>query len=397
MLNRILRRLAGPDHEVKDLARAVKKLSDAQRDHSASVLARLGQLDDLIAQRSTGKDANEILHALRATTALVGKGLPAGDGAARSEARLHKSLDAVAKGNRPIIVGPWSGEVGFELLYWIPFVEWFRTRWRVAPERLVIVSRGGTEPWYGVAGARYADMFSLMTPAEFRARTDQHEHKQRGVSPFDETIARDAQVRLGIADAATLHPRLMYRLFAPYWKDEAGFGLIDRFTIHRRIAAFDDPALAGLPTNYVAVRFYFSDCFPDTAGNRAYATRAVEAIARHTPVVLLNPNLQLDDHADAVTATSSRITSIAAALSPERNLAAQTAVIARAKAFVGTYGGYSYLAPLCGVPAIGLYSELTFKLHHLAAAQRICEKLGCATVLAVDAAQAEAVHLATEM
>ena len=116
MLNRILRRLAGPDHEVKDLARAVKKLSDAQRDHSASVLARLGQLDDLIALRSTGKDANEILHALRATTALVAKRLPAGHGAARSEARLHKSQDAVAKGNRPINVGPRAGGVGFEFL-----------------------------------------------------------------------------------------------------------------------------------------------------------------------------------------------------------------------------------------------------------------------------------------
>ncbi len=41
-------------------------------------------------------------------------------------------------------------------------------------------------------------------------------------------------------------------------------------------------------------------------------------------------------------------------MTPERNLAVQTAVIARARAFVGTYGGYSYLAPFCGVRCAGV-------------------------------------------
>ena len=27
--------------------------------------------------------------------------------------------------SEPILVGPWLGEVGFELLYWIPFLRWF--------------------------------------------------------------------------------------------------------------------------------------------------------------------------------------------------------------------------------------------------------------------------------
>ena len=35
----------------------------------------------------------------------------------------------------------------------------------------------------------------------------------------------------------------------------------------------------------------------------------------------------------------------------------QTAVIAGARAFVGTYGGYAYLAPFCNVPAIAFYSD----------------------------------------
>ncbi len=59
-----------------------------------------------------------------------------------------------------------------------------------------------------------------------------------------------------------------------------------------------------------------------------------------------------------------------------RNLAVQTAVIARARAFVGTYGGYSYLAPFCGVPSLAFYSEPTFKVHHLQVAQHVFATAG---------------------
>ena len=35
----------------------------------------------------------------------------------------------------------------------------------------------------------------------------------------------------------------------------------------------------------------------------------------------------------------------------------QSAVVARARRFVGTYGGFAYLAPFCGVPAVSYYTE----------------------------------------
>ena len=395
MLNRLFRRLAGPPEELRDLARSVKKLSDAQHDQAQAALTRLTQLSEQVAQRASGKDANEILHAVRAATALVARALPGAEDEAAGEARLNEALDAVAKGSRPIVVGPWTGEVGFELLYWIPFVEWFRTRWRVAPERLVIVTRGGAAAWYGIPGARSCDIFSLLSPREFREQTSPHAHKQHNVSPLDQTILGVVDERLALGKPATLHPRLMYRLFNPYWKDEAGYGLLERFTIHRRLPVFDDPAMQGLPADYAAVRFYFSDSFPDTEDNRARARHIVERIAERMPVVLLNPGVHLDDHSDVAPAASGRIVGIADGLPPERNLAAQTAVLARAKAFVGTYGGFSYLAPLCGVPAVGLYSERTFKLHHLAAAQRVFEQLGSATLTAIDVRDTEVVRLAT--
>jgi hypothetical protein len=31
-----------------------------------------------------------------------------------------------------------AGEVGFELLYWVPFLRWFAERFDVPPERLIV-------------------------------------------------------------------------------------------------------------------------------------------------------------------------------------------------------------------------------------------------------------------
>jgi hypothetical protein len=81
-------------------------------------------------------------------------------------------------------------------------------------------------------------------------------------------------------------------------------------------------------------------------------------------------------------------------MTPARNLAVQTAVIARARAFVGTYGGYSYLAPFCGVNSLAFYSERSFKTHHLHVAQHLFEQLGGTTVVPLDVAQLPIVRLA---
>lgn len=169
---------------------------------------------------------------------------------------------------------------------------------------------------------------------------------------------------------------------------------VEQYATYARIAASDDPVLRELPDSYVAARFYFSDCFPDTPANRALVDSIVGTISRQMPVVLVNTPFAVDDHRDAQAAGGRVLAIDPAHMPPERNLAVQTAIIARARAFVGTYGGYSYLAPFCGVPAIAFYSVPTFKAHHLHAAQRVFERLGGASVVPLDAATYPLVRLA---
>jgi hypothetical protein len=402
-LRRTVARLTGQsrDERLDALERAIRKLAESQRDHAGALQRGLDNIADAAARQATGKMSQEILEAVRALGGQIDRQIEdqlAHGGAAEqqrlAERRLFKRFDEIAASRKPIVVGPWTGEVGFELLYWVPFLAWAREQWALAPDRHVIVSRGGVRSWYGMPEAQYADLFSTMTPEQFRARTNQDEHKQRRASAFDREMVETALGGTAIAGVEQIHPELMYRMFMPFWREEAGLATIDRFTRYRQLEPLADSVLDALPSEYVAARFYFSDCFPDTAENRAFARLVVSTLAERTAVVLLNPGIRVDDHSDLEAPAGNRVFSIATGLAPERNLAVQSAVISRARAFVGTYGGYSYLAPFYDVPALAFYSERTFKPHHLHLAQRVFERLGSATVIPLDVAHASLVQSA---
>jgi hypothetical protein len=140
-----------------------------------------------------------------------------------------------------------------------------------------------------------------------------------------------------------------------------------------------------LPKEYVAVRFYFRPSFPDTPANRRFAADMIREISREVPVVLLNTGLNLDDHEDIDVSDGKGVYRVDNLMTPQRNLAVQTRVIANARAFVGTYGGLAYVAPCYGVPSVGIYSnEAELIPAHLDAGWRLGRSMG-APVVALDA------------
>jgi hypothetical protein len=302
------------------------------------------------------------------------------------EQAIQRLVDRAKRTGRPLVAGPWTGEIGFELLYWIPFLR--RLKSRVPGARMSVVSRGGVAAWYEGVADEYSDIFAACSPDEFRAHTDRETRKQRSVSGFDRRLLREASRALRLERPIVVHPSLMYNLVYPYWKDALPLRRLFEYLEPARLSSAreaarpstgGDSAAAGLelPEQYVAVRFYFSECFPDTPSNRTLVSDVVDAIAARTPVVLLNIPFAVDDHVDAV-ARGANVRSLTAVLTPENNLAVQTAVIAGARAFVGTYGGFSYLAPLCGVPSVTFYSAATFFEQHLEFARRTFSQVDAA-------------------
>jgi len=384
MLDRVIAAMTGrPMRErLGEIERALRKLTEAERDRSKTTDARLEELVQAVGDRRIAKELRELRQALRGVAPLT------------PGQSLFETIDQIAASSRPILIGPWTGEVGFELLYWIPFLEWVRARWQLSPEREVIVSRGGVAAWYGRSADRYVDIFELFSADEFRGAVAEEKRKHRRPGAFDERVTEAVIRHRGLGEVDMLHPGLMFRAFAPYWSDEAGYALIDQFTRPRLLQPPVETLQKPLPADYVAVRFYFSESFPATPENRLFARSVVSSIAERTTVVLLNPGIAVDEHADWMPDACDRILSIGEGLTPERNLAAQSAVIARARAFVGTYGGYSYLAPLYNVPAVAFYSRQSFKLHHLHAAQRAFSQTGAAALMPLDVAHAVLVQAA---
>jgi hypothetical protein len=300
--------------------------------------------------------------------------------------RVRATLSKLSKQRGPVLAGPFTGEVGFELLYWVPFLRWAVREFPDLRGRLVAISRGGTEPWIKGLDAHYVDILSLFPSEDFRRHRALADKQRQGMAEFEHDVCEAVKEKLGFGDAAVLHPSLLYQSYFRFLKvnqlayplsvERKEDGVVEGMTsIYQPIDVPDAGPLSDLlPDEYVAVRLYSSSSFPDDPEGRRFASAVIEALSRRTNVILLGHPFDLDEHRDVQGDPPPNVISIDHLLRPEDNLALQTAVVGRAKAFVGTYGGFSYLAPFLGVPSLS-FSMDRAKTHvwHYELAQRIFE------------------------
>jgi hypothetical protein len=291
----------------------------------------------------------------------------------RIERQVKRALGRGASGHRPIVVGPWTSEVGYEALYWLPFLRWACDRYRVSPDRVIALSRGGTAAWYSTVAHRYVEIFDLIDPDAFAAeaagRRNAGDQKQMVPSTFDERLVAAASRHLGVSDAAVWHPGLMYQLFRAFWHGDRS---LEFFFRHADFRYAPVPLAAdgmSLPSEYVAVKFYTGPALPDTANNRALLRDVVAQIAGHAPVVMLDTAWTTDEHRDYAFDGIRGVTTIRPSLDPRTNLGVQTQVIAGARQFVGTCGGLAWLAPFLGVDTLAVYEDDRYLTAHLYAAR----------------------------
>lgn len=302
----------------------------------------------------------------------------------RAEWQVERELERIVSGSGPIIAGPWLSEVGYEVLYWVPFLRWVSAAYRIPAERLIVMSRGGAASWYGDLASRYVDVFDHATPADLAARVAEGQLKQRDISPADRRLVAAACGALDLDEVQILHPSLLFRWFTPFWSGHEGVGFVDRHTRFARVAAPDVAVPVALPDSYVAVKFYSARALPDGPAVRAQVESVIAALAERSPVVQLDSGLALDDHADYRVGPSGRVVSLAGRLEPRTNLAVQTRIIAGARLFVGTCGSLAWLAPMLGVDTVPVFTDDSFLHAHLHVARRAYDRLGAARFAPVD-------------
>jgi hypothetical protein len=304
------------------------------------------------------------------------------------EIAVRRELRAVARGNGPIIVGPWLSEVGYEVLYWVPFLRWFRDRYDVDPSRVIVVSRGGVAGWYRGIGDRYVELLDLFDVATFASRNAerqrQGEQKQHAITAFDREIVTQVQTRLGVSAAHLCHPSAMFRLLRHFWLGNESLQYVQDYMKYALVDLGPVPDVPRLPERFVAMKFYTGKAIPGTGEHRALLRQIVERVAADGPIVNLDTGLAVDEHEDVLFGGIAGVSNLAAHLTPQRNLAVQTAVIQRATAFVGTCGGLAWLAPFLGTKTIAVYADDDWLTPHLYAAHQAYRMTGVASFATVD-------------
>lgn len=323
-------------------------------------------------------DAQYVFDACRSLTNLV-----------RIHPRLTDPASFTARSDekRPVVVGPWLMEIGFELLYWIPYLRAELGRLGIPKERVIAISRGGAEPWYSDIAGRYLDILDVMTPDEFHQWTSgggdggealEGFRKPFAAGPFETKILDRVLKPAAIHDYQVIMPSAMYSLLRNVWRSRFGKDEVEEHLAPERLAR---PAPLELPFEgpYVAAKFYHSPVFPQTPELEAFAASMIRDLARESHVVLLSNAVQLDDHSTLSLGGEGgryRIFDASELYGPRDNLAKQTALVAHAKELHGTYGGFSYLGPLLGVDTVAYVGNFEFLFTHLDLAWTTFDKIG---------------------
>jgi hypothetical protein len=315
----------------------------------------------------------------------------------RSEiARSHRHERAVerralraGRSGRPLLLGPWTSEVGFEVLYWIPFLRWLKGQCGWDPASAVAVSRGGVASWYQGLADAYVEIFDHVDPETFARRNEARtavdgSRKQLGQSELDRDLIACGCTVAGLDAHTVVHPSLMYQLFRQFWLGRRPLTYVaerTRFELAAPPARFD---LSMLPADYVAVKLYAARSLPDSARNREVIQRLVDRLTSWSNVVTLDTGFTADDHDDYHLDRRDRLFGLGPLMTAANNLELQTQVIGRARGFVGTCGALAWLAPMLGVPAVALFSDDSFLREHLYFARHTYTTMEAARFKTVD-------------
>ena len=308
----------------------------------------------------------------------------------RREWGVERRIRRIARSRKPLVLGPWVSEVGFEVLYWIPFLRWLRAECGWDPSTAVAISRGGVASWYGDVADRYVEIFDAVDLSTFTSRNELRRkstdgtQKQLDVSDFDRDLILFGCEQEGLASYRVVHPSAMYQLFRQFW---LGHRPVSHVMERTWFAPLRPPAGADLhmlPTDYVAVKIYTAQSLPDLPRHHRFISALVDHLTEASPVVILDTGFAVDDHEDYRIERRDRIFHLDTLTSLQNNLELQTQVIAGARAFVGTCGSLAWIAPMLGVPTVALFGDDRFLREHLYFARHAYSVMGAATFATVD-------------
>lgn len=258
----------------------------------------------------------------------------------RKSERLKSRL---AKSRGPIAVGPFYSEVGYELIYWYPYINWLLSD--VEMDRVHFVGRGQLSRVFFKTAHHHCLVEKLgraeyMKIIEMNSKSFSASLKQKAINDIDaeliQSMAGDVKI--------SINARELFRHYKKFYQEYFG----RRFLGSTENYDFLDGKRFKDSDGSVVVKLYNSSA---SSLNEAKVERLFKVIQQRHPkakIRILVSN-QYDDHEQFIGSGAVGREIELLKVPDVANLEFQADVLATAGHFYTNYGGMSYLGPMLGV------------------------------------------------
>ena len=280
-----------------------------------------------------------------------------------------------------LIIGPWFSELGFELLYWIPYINKLYTDKIFANKNVATISRGGVEEFYSFLPGKHFNLLEHYSQVDWSKITSSIWRDLGGLKQsmlvnqeIDMLVNLKSELNFD-QDSKTLilHPSLMFSLFRPFWRNKSWSA--DIISEQLNFPSF----MRHKTENFGAVKIYSR---PSLSISVASAKKIKEFLENENiKLKIISSDSYKDDH--EVLALDNIENSILVPVDEyENNLKIQLDVIKKSSVSYTTYGGLSYYALYLGKTSFGFYSDSSkFDEQHIKVAKLLETKFGSRLVL----------------
>jgi ABC-type polysaccharide/polyol phosphate transport system ATPase subunit len=277
-------------------------------------------------------------------------------GSLQTDSLFDREITLLRGLGQPIILGPCLADPAWEALFWLPFVRWARKRLGDPPPALAI-SKGEVGPWYAGAAEHFVNVYDIVPPQEFVVRDEERIRqtgtlKQSRISQFESELIQLATARCGLPAVVTpLHPSVLLAMLAKVWRGHTPVPELTSRAVYERLQPLEEN-VPGLPAHYVVMSLRFTNQFPNTSENLAFASGVMRAVSARIPVIVPGP-LQWSSPEELDGGCG--IHTIDRAIKPtmRRMLAS---IVGGADAVIGTLMGPVTLAPFLGIPSLCVHA-----------------------------------------
>jgi hypothetical protein len=257
----------------------------------------------------------------------------------------------ISNSDKKIIIGPFYSEVGYEILYWFPFISWL-TQYSIK-ENLYFIGRGGLSRQF-FPNSNHICLIEKFNTKFVNSLIIDNSDNFNGSLKQKKSTANDLEIikNLGFSiDDLIVYPSFLFRAYKRYYGGSYGvkfLRLFDNIEFYENIKRDDTKN-----SNIVVFKLYQSSSF-NILKNKTNIYRLFEKLLDLSFEIQILTTNKLDDH-DQLQIDLKFYPGIKVIyVSDENNLDCQLNYIKKSKYFISTYGGASYLGPLMGVHTIAL-------------------------------------------